>query len=81
MSSQPQPLLRPAILIVSDTAAADPSTDKASPILKECFAQDGAGKWAEPIVEIVKDDVLDIQRVVRLWSDNEFGSQSESSTT
>lgn len=69
MSSQP--LLRPAILIVSDTAAADPSTDRAFPILKETFTQDGAGKWAEPIVEIVKDDILDIQRVVRSWTDNE----------
>lgn len=59
------------MLIVSDTAAADPSTDKAFPVLKETFAQDGAGKWAEPLVEIVQDDILDIQRVVRTWTDNE----------
>ncbi|KAJ9645005.1 hypothetical protein H2204_001467 [Knufia peltigerae] len=69
-------LLRPAVLIVSDTAAADPSTDRAAPTLKETFAQDGGGKWDEPLVEIVKDDVLEIQRAVRSWTD-----ESESSTS
>ncbi|KIW21351.1 hypothetical protein PV08_01931 [Exophiala spinifera] len=70
-------LLRPAVLIVSDTAAADPSTDRAFPALRQTFAQDGAGKWAEPVVEIVRDDILEIQRVVRSWTDGE----SSSSTT
>ena len=65
------PVLRPAILIISDTAAADPTTDKAAPALKETFSEDGAGRWGEPIVEIVKDDVLEIQRVVRSWTDAE----------
>lgn len=65
------PALRPAILIISDTAAADPSTDKAAPVLKDTFSEDGAGRWAEPIVEIVKDDILEIQRVVRSWTDSE----------
>ncbi|KIY01801.1 uncharacterized protein Z520_01939 [Fonsecaea multimorphosa CBS 102226] len=65
------PLLRPAILVISDTAAADPSTDKSIPILKDVFSQDGAGKWTEPLFEIVKDDVLEIQRVVRSWTDSE----------
>ncbi|KIW81871.1 hypothetical protein Z517_04897 [Fonsecaea pedrosoi CBS 271.37] len=65
------PLLRPAILVVSDTAAADPSTDKSIPILKDVFSQDGNGKWDEPLFEIVKDDVLEIQRVVRGWTDSE----------
>lgn len=68
------PVLRPAILIISDTAAADPSTDKAAPVLKDTFAEDGAGKWGEPIVEIVKDDILEIQRVVRSWTDSEDAS-------
>ncbi|KIW94147.1 uncharacterized protein Z519_05463 [Cladophialophora bantiana CBS 173.52] len=67
----PPPLLRPAILVVSDTAAVDPSTDKAIPILKDVFSQDGAGKWSDPLVEIVKDDVLEIQRIVRAWTDSE----------
>ncbi|KAK5185806.1 hypothetical protein LTR44_001855 [Exophiala sp. CCFEE 6388] len=72
-----QSLLRPAILIISDTAAADPSTDKAFPILKETFAQDGAGKWTEPIVEIVKDDILDIQRILRAWTDTEDAASGQ----
>ncbi|KAI1624791.1 molybdopterin biosynthesis protein MoeA [Exophiala viscosa] len=72
-----QSLLRPAILIISDTAAADPSTDKAFPILKETFAQDGAGKWGEPVVEIVKDDILEIQRIVRAWADSEDASSGQ----
>lgn len=87
MSQQP-PLLRPAILIISDTAFADPSTDKAGSVLTETFSVDGAGRWAEPIIEIVKDDVLDIQRVVRSWSDvdgsaaihTQGGSSSTTST-
>ncbi|KAJ4512070.1 hypothetical protein HRR83_006023 [Exophiala dermatitidis] len=72
-------LLRPAILIISDTAAADPSTDRAFPILKETFAQEGDGKWAEPIVEIVRDDVLEIQRVVRSWTDREHSESDDRS--
>lgn len=69
-------LLRPAVLIVSDTAAADPSTDKSSSVLRETFSQDGGGKWADPVVEIVKDDILDIQRAVRAWTDAETDDDS-----
>lgn len=75
--SQP-PLLRPAILIVSDTAFADPSTDKAGVALTETFSADGAGRWEEPIIEIVKDDVLEIQRAVRSWSDGEHQASTSS---
>ncbi|KIW63654.1 hypothetical protein PV04_08639 [Phialophora macrospora] len=64
-------LLRPAILVISDTAASDPSSDKAIPTLSDVLAQDGAGKWSEPLIAIVKDDVLEIQRVVRSWTDTE----------
>src|ERR1700761_1376161 len=64
-------LLRPAILVVSDTAASDPSTDKAIPTLTDVFSQDGGGKWTEPLTCIVPDDVLEIQRVVRSWTDAE----------
>jgi len=61
--------LRPAILVVSDTAAKEPSTDKSGPALKETFALDGGGRWEEPVIEIVADDVLAIQRVVTGWAD------------
>jgi gephyrin len=67
-------LLRPAILVISDTAASDPSTDKAIPVLTEVFSQEGAGKWSEPLTSIVQDDVLEIQRVVRSWTDSENDS-------
>ncbi len=63
------PLLRPAILIVSDTAASDPRTDRTVPILTEVFREDGTGKWADPVVEIVGDEVNDIQRTIRSWTD------------
>ncbi len=64
-------LLRAAILVISDTAAANPSTDKAIPTLKDTFSQDGAGKWTEPLTLIVPDDVLEIQRAIRQWTDSE----------
>lgn len=70
------PLLRPAILIVSDTAASDPSTDHTAPILTDVFREDGAGKWSEPVVEIVGDDMREIQRVVRNWTDR-YGDDGE----
>ena len=66
-------LLRPAILVISDTASVDPSTDKAIAALSEIFSHDGAGKWSEPLTQIVRDDVLEIQRAVRHWTDPESG--------
>lgn len=63
------PFLQPAILIVSDTAAADPTTDRTAPILTDVFREDGANKWIDPVTEIVGDDVKDIQRVIRSWTD------------
>ena len=69
-------LLRPAVLVISDTASAEPSTDKAIPTLREVFSQSGAGKWSEPLTSIVPDDVLEIQRVVRLWTDSEHDAST-----
>ncbi|OCT44390.1 putative molybdenum cofactor biosynthesis protein Gephyrin [Cladophialophora carrionii] len=69
-------LLRPAILVISDTAASDPSTDKAIPTLSDVLAHDGAGKWTEPLTAIVKDDVVEIQRAVRAWTDTESNNSS-----
>lgn len=63
------PKLQAAILIISDTASKDPSTDKAGAVLKDVFAQDGAERWMEPIIKIVPDSVLDIQRAVQAWTD------------
>ncbi|KAL1616615.1 hypothetical protein SLS56_011363 [Neofusicoccum ribis] len=63
--------LRAAILIVSETAAKDPSTDKCGDVLKDVFHNDGAGQWDVQTVDIVPDNVLDIQRFVQRWADSE----------
>ena len=61
--------LRAAILIVSDTASTDPSTDKSGETLKATFADDGAGKWGNPVIDIVPDDLARIQHSIRNWTD------------
>lgn len=59
--------LKPAILIVSDTAAQDPASDKTVDALKPILWAEG--KWECPIVKIVPDNILDIQRAVCDWTD------------
>lgn len=59
--------LRAAILIISETASKDPSTDKGIPALCEAFA--ASGRWTVIQTNIVTDDVLDIQRAVCAWTD------------
>ncbi|RMD45021.1 hypothetical protein DV735_g32, partial [Chaetothyriales sp. CBS 134920] len=61
-------LLQALILIVSDTASADPSTDKTAPLLLETFAELGA-IWATPTVEIVPDSIDEIQSAIRARTD------------
>lgn len=56
--------LRAAIIIVSETAHADPSTDKCIPALQEIFATDGDGKVDASDTAIVPDDVLQIQHAI-----------------
>ncbi|OJD12134.1 hypothetical protein AJ78_07221 [Emergomyces pasteurianus Ep9510] len=63
--------LKVAILIVSDTASRDPSTDKAANALSEIFRDEGGDRWAAPTVEIVPDNVLEIQRQILSWTDTE----------
>ncbi|KAF2083731.1 hypothetical protein K490DRAFT_50940 [Saccharata proteae CBS 121410] len=63
--------LKAAILIISETAAADPSTDKGAPALKTVFREKGGDQWDEPLVQIVPDSVLEIQRFIQRWSDHE----------
>ncbi|KAJ5811698.1 hypothetical protein N7474_007999 [Penicillium riverlandense] len=59
--------LKPAILVVSDTAALNPASDKTVDALAPILAAEG--KWEAPTVKIVRDDVLDIQRAVCDWTD------------
>lgn len=65
-------LLRPAILIISDTASINPQSDKSGPALAEIFASPQHSKtWATPVVKIVPDDFDQIQNTVKEWADNE----------
>ncbi|TQV96207.1 molybdenum cofactor biosynthesis protein Gephyrin [Cordyceps javanica] len=61
--------LTAAILIVSTTAALDPSTDASAAVLREVFAFDGAGKWTITDQKIVSDSVIDIQKQIMQWTD------------
>ncbi|CBX93793.1 hypothetical protein IAQ61_003677 [Plenodomus lingam] len=63
--------LKAAILVVSETASKDPSTDKCIPTLKEVFETLGNGQWDVSQAEIVPDSVLAIQRAIRTWTDGE----------
>ena len=63
--------LKPAILVISDTASKDPSTDKSGNVLTETFSTDGGSQWHAPLVKIVPDNVIEIQQTVQQWSDTE----------
>lgn len=65
--------LRAAILIVSETASKDPSTDKCEPSLRQVFEQASSETttWEVSAVSIIPDDVLAIQRSVSQWTDGE----------
>ncbi|KAI8942447.1 hypothetical protein NX059_000516 [Plenodomus lindquistii] len=63
--------LRAAILVVSETASKDASTDKCIPTLKDVFGTLGNGQWDVSETEIVTDRVLDIQKAIRAWTDRE----------
>ena len=65
------PSLRAAIIIVSETASRDPSTDKCIPALQDVFANDGAGRFTADDTTIVPDDVLQIQRAITQRTDGE----------
>lgn len=58
-----------AILIVSTTAARDPSADASATVLREVLTQDGGGRWDVVDERIVSDSVLDIQRSIMPWTD------------
>lgn len=61
--------IRAAILVVSDTASSDPLTDKATDILANVFLTDGRDQWIVSDKQIVRDDVLAIQRQICAWTD------------
>jgi gephyrin len=63
--------LKPAILVVSDTASLNPSSDKTGPALLDSFSSESSASWAAPVAKIVADNVLEIQRTVCQWTDGE----------
>jgi len=60
-----------AILVISETAAKDSSTDKCIPALREVFDIEGNNQWDVVEEKIVPDNVLDIQRCVTKWTDGD----------
>lgn len=63
------PLLRAAILIISETASKDPSTDKGIPTLQQVFNEKAGDQWRAGEAKIVPDSVLDIQHAITTWTD------------
>ncbi|KAK7754135.1 hypothetical protein SLS62_003981 [Diatrype stigma] len=61
--------LKVALLIVSTTAAKDPSTDASAVALGEVLDKEGGGKWRLVDINIVPDVVTQIQRQIMLWAD------------
>ncbi|OJJ66829.1 hypothetical protein ASPBRDRAFT_200456 [Aspergillus brasiliensis CBS 101740] len=61
--------LKVAILIVSDTASQDPSTDRVGDTLTTVISAEGSNNWGQPVIKIVPDNVLDIQRSICDWTD------------
>ncbi|EAT83880.2 hypothetical protein SNOG_08712 [Parastagonospora nodorum SN15] len=61
--------LKAAVLIVSDTASKDASTDRCIPVLKDVFDSVGDNQWELTENQIVPDDVLAIQKTIRWWTD------------
>lgn len=61
--------LKAAILIISETAAQDPSSDKGIPALQQTFAGDGGDQWDVADTKIVPDNTLGIQRAIASWCD------------
>lgn len=61
--------LTAAILIISTTAAKDPSTDGSASVLRDVLKEDGGGRWQVTGESIVTDDVLQIQNQITQWTD------------
>jgi gephyrin len=61
--------LKAAILVVSNTASKDASTDKCIPVLKDVFSNVGDNQWEVTQTVIVPDDILAIQKTVCGWTD------------
>ena len=61
--------LKVGIIIVSETAYKDASTDKCIPALRQVFDEHGGDQWSVEGSSIVPDDALSIQRAITNWTD------------
>lgn len=61
--------LTAAVLIVSTTAARDPSTDASASLLRDVIEGEGDGRWKVTSGRIVTDDELEIRKQVVDWAD------------
>ncbi|MCJ1268308.1 hypothetical protein MMC22_008196 [Lobaria immixta] len=65
--------LKAAVLIISDTAYRDPSTDKSAHVLADVFAADGGDQWTLDHKIILPDDILLMQKqIMRLCDGEEY---------
>jgi gephyrin len=62
--ASPQSKLTAAILIISETASQDPSTDKCIPALSSVFSDLGSSTWTIATTTIIPDSVSAIQEAV-----------------
>ncbi|KAI0870705.1 molybdenum cofactor synthesis domain-containing protein [Hypoxylon argillaceum] len=58
-----------ALLIVSTTAAKDPSTDSSRVALSNVIEKEGGGKWELVDTKIVSDGLVQIQDQIMQWAD------------
>lgn len=65
------PALRAAIIIISETASKDPSTDKCIPGLQDVFANEGGGRFDASDTTIVSDDRFQIEKAIRERTDSD----------
>lgn len=63
--------LKAAVLIISDTAYRDPSTDKSAHALADVFANAGGDQWTLDHKIILPDDILLIQKQIMRLCDHE----------
>ncbi|KJZ78030.1 hypothetical protein HIM_02667 [Hirsutella minnesotensis 3608] len=61
--------LTASIVIVSTTAAQDPSTDASAATLRQVLTEDGGGRWKVAGEAIVPDDAERIQKQIKTWTD------------
>ena len=71
MSASETTKLKAAILVISDTAFADNSTDKVGAALRSVFSEARHAEWEVSEFAIIADDVLQIQKYITKWCDGE----------